>query len=68
MELFASACVLSRIDYELTEAGLPSDEVNRRVQTALYFLATSARRVDDELQGLGNNDDSLLRAAAAIQA
>ena len=67
MELFASACVLSRIDFELTEAHLPSEEVNRRVQTALYFLAASARRVDEELKGLRNNDDSLLRSAA-IQA
>lgn len=65
MELFASACVLSRIDFELTDARLPSNERDRRVQTAMYFLAASARRVDEELKGLRDNDDSPLRTAAA---
>ncbi|TXT31443.1 MAG: acyl-CoA dehydrogenase [Planctomycetota bacterium] len=63
MELFASACVLSRIDFELTEARLPSDEVDRRVKTAMYFLSASARRIDDELKGLNSNNDAQLRAA-----
>ena len=63
MELFASACVLSRIDSEMTDSRLPSDELDRRVKTAIYFLAMSARRVDDELKALKNNDDAQLRAA-----
>ena len=63
MELFASACVLSRIDFELTESRLPNDERDRRVRTASYFLSVSARRMDDELKALRNNDDVPLRAA-----
>lgn len=65
MELFASACVLSRIDFELAESRLPSDELDRRSKTAIYFLSMSARRVDDELKGLNNNDDAQLRAAGS---
>ena len=64
MELFASTCVLSRIDYELTESRLPRDELERRVKTAMYFLSMSARRIDEELNGLNSNDDEQLRAAA----
>lgn len=63
MELFASACVLSRIDGELTESRLPPDERERRVQTAIYFLSASARRMDEELKSLRNNDDAQLLAA-----
>ncbi len=63
MELFASACVLSRIDSELAESRLPSDELDRRSKTAIYFLLMSARRIDDELKALNSNDDTQLRAA-----
>lgn len=63
MELFASACVLSRIESEIIESRLPADELDRRVKTASYFLSMSARRVDDELKALKHNDDVQLRAA-----
>jgi len=58
MELFASACVLSRWDAEL-QAGLKEHDA-----TAALFLHESARRIGRALAELRENDDDALVAAA----
>jgi alkylation response protein AidB-like acyl-CoA dehydrogenase len=60
MELYASACVLSRLDAELTgdRAHSLADEA------ALFFLRSSARRIDEHLRALKDNDDPANMAAA----
>src|SRR6476660_8793526 len=55
MEIFASACALSRWDHELTQSNRTNDAVAR------YFLADSLRRAEMCLQGMHSNDDSLVR-------
>ena len=57
MELFASACALSRWDHELTQNDRTNDA------TARYFIADSLRRAEMCLQGMHANDDSIVREA-----
>jgi len=58
MELFASACVLSRWDADLQAGILHHD------REAALFLRESARRVGKSLAELRENDDATLNAAA----
>jgi acyl-CoA dehydrogenase family protein 9 len=58
MELFASACALSRWDHELTQNNRTNDAAAR------YFLADSLRRAELCLQAMHSNDDQLVRDAA----
>jgi alkylation response protein AidB-like acyl-CoA dehydrogenase len=58
MELFASACVLSRWDADL-QAGLM-----HRDRAAAVFLRESARRIQRWLAELRDNDDDAVTAAA----
>jgi alkylation response protein AidB-like acyl-CoA dehydrogenase len=58
MELFASACVLSRWDADLQAGILHGD------QAAALFLRESSRRVGKSLAELRENDDETLTAAA----
>jgi hypothetical protein len=58
MELFASACVLSRWDADL-QAGVPHND-----QAASLFLHESSRRANRFLAELRENDDEILTAAA----
>ncbi len=57
MELFASACALSRWDHELTLNDRTNDA------TARYFLADSLRNAEMCLEGMRSNDDYLVREA-----
>jgi hypothetical protein len=58
MELFASACALSRWDSELGHNERRHDAVAR------FFVADSLRRAEASLNDLRSNDDPLLRKAA----
>jgi alkylation response protein AidB-like acyl-CoA dehydrogenase len=58
MELFATACALSRWDDERAKGDRSHDAVAR------YFAADSLRRADSWLRELKANDDELLREAA----
>ena len=58
MELFASACVLSRWDADL-QAG-----IMHRDRAAALFIRESLRRVRTFLDGLRDNDDVAITAAA----
>lgn len=61
MELYASACVLSRRDAELAGG---SDQ-NADAAAATLFLNASARRIRADLDALKHNDDAETLAAAA---
>jgi len=59
MELYASACVLSRLDAELV------DKADRDPDAAaMLFLDASARRIRENLHSLKHNDDASTIAAA----
>jgi alkylation response protein AidB-like acyl-CoA dehydrogenase len=65
MELYASACVLSRLDFEIKEAS-ESDGGSAAIPPAAeYFLRSSSRRIEANLIGLRDNDDDALLAAAS---
>jgi hypothetical protein len=55
MELFASVCVLARLD-AAAGAGLDA--------AATYFLQQSARRVRESLHRLRDNDNATVEAVA----
>jgi hypothetical protein len=55
MEIFASACALSRWDHELTQKNRTNDA------TARFFLADSMRRAETAFRAIRANDDQLLR-------
>ena len=58
MEIFASACVLSRWDDELRHNDHAHDAVAR------LFIADSLHRAETHLRKMRTNHDQLLRAAA----
>jgi alkylation response protein AidB-like acyl-CoA dehydrogenase len=64
MDLFASTCVLSRIDGEVQFAGRNGNSVSPDHSAADLFLRQSFRRIRGFLAGLTDNDDKAVIAAA----
>src|SRR6266513_2988232 len=64
MEMFASACVVSRLDAELQGVGRNGDAVAGSHQVAQLFLRQSFHRIRRLLGELTDNDDKALLAAA----
>jgi len=64
MDLFASACVLSRIDGEIQFTGRNGDAASPDHSAADLFLRQSFRRIRGFLAGLTDNDDEAVIAAA----
>src|SRR6266850_1301273 len=64
MDLFASTCVLSRIDGEIQFAGRNGNSVSPDHSAADLFLCQSFRRIRGFLAGLTDNDDRAVIAAA----
>src|SRR5262245_25313565 len=64
MELFASACVLSRWDSELQSAGAKADPADARFGAAELFLRGSFRRMRRSLAEMHDNDDAAVTATA----
>src|SRR6187399_231056 len=64
MEMFASACVLSRLDPELQGVGKNGDAVGGSHQAAQLFLRQSFHRIRRFLSELTDNDDKALLATA----
>ena len=64
MELYASACVLSRHDAERSGALVSDQAHGLDSEAALLFLRSSARRIDDNLRAIKDNNDSSIQAAA----
>jgi alkylation response protein AidB-like acyl-CoA dehydrogenase len=57
-ELYASSCVLARLDSLLTIGNGRADEVERDIQIGRYYLRISDRRVRQCLAALAANDDA----------
>src|SRR5256885_6234127 len=64
MDLFASTCVLSRIDGEIQFAGRNGNAVSPDNSAADLFLRQSFRRIRGCLAALTDNDDKAVIAAA----
>ena len=64
MDLFASTCVLSRIDGEIQFAGRNGNAASPEHSAADLFLRQSSRRIRNFLAGLTDNDDKAVIAAA----
>src|SRR5712691_7001667 len=64
MDLFASTCVLSRIDGEIQFGGRNGNAVSPDNSAADLFLRQSFRRIRGFLAGLTDNDDKAVIAAA----
>jgi alkylation response protein AidB-like acyl-CoA dehydrogenase len=64
MEMFASACTLSRLDSELQAASNNGNTPPANRQAAELFLTQSFRRMRAALAGLTDNDDRRLLATA----
>ena len=64
MDLFASTCVLSRIDGEIQFAGRNGNTGSPDHSAADLFLRQSFRRIRGFLAGLTDNDDKAVIAAA----
>jgi len=64
MDLFASTCVLSRIDGEIQSSGRNGNSVSPDHSAADLFLRQSFRRIRGFLGGLTDNDDKAVIAAA----
>jgi hypothetical protein len=63
MELFATTCVLSRWDSELSSVGRNGSEASDHIAADL-FVRRSLRHIREALRGLGDNDDRALLATA----
>ena len=63
MELFATTCVLSRWDSELSSVGHNGSEASDHIAADL-FVRRSLRHIREALRGLGDNDDRALLATA----
>jgi hypothetical protein len=64
MDLFASTCVLSRIDSEIQFTARNGDAASPDHAAAILFLRQSFRRIRAFLAGLTDNDDRAVIAAA----
>jgi hypothetical protein len=64
MEMFASACTLSRLDSELQAAGNNGGNPPAQRQAAELFLTQSIRRMRQALAGMIDNDDRKILATA----
>src|ERR1700757_2464348 len=64
MDLFASTCVLSRVDGEIQSARRNGETASPDRSAADLFLRQSFRRIRGFLGGLTDNDDKALLAAA----
>src|SRR6201982_3311712 len=64
MDLFASTCVLSRVDGEIQSAGRNGENASPDRSAADLFLRQSFRRIRGFLAALTNNDDNAVIAAA----
>jgi hypothetical protein len=63
-ELYASSCVLSRLDHLLTLGNGNPTEVARDVAAGKYFLRLANRRIRHCLAALDDNDDQDTTATA----
>ncbi len=58
IDLYASVCVLNRLDHLLRDHRVSKDEQHLALTTGRYFLRLADRRIDRNLRDLENNDDA----------
>jgi alkylation response protein AidB-like acyl-CoA dehydrogenase len=63
-ELYASSCTLSRLDSLLAHGNGNATEINRDIQSGLYFLQISNRKILQSLASLNDNDDAATTTVA----
>ena len=56
-DLYASSCVLSRLDSLLTHGNHAPAEVSRDLEAGRYFIRLANRRMQQNLNALWDNDD-----------
>jgi acyl-CoA dehydrogenase family member 9 len=64
MEMFASACVISRLDSEMQQQGGNGASKSVDTEAGKLFLAQSFRRIRTALAGMHDNDDKQLLSVA----
>jgi acyl-CoA dehydrogenase family protein 9 len=57
-ELYASSCVLARLEHLMTHTNGHPEETARDVQIGKYFLKISDRKIRQNLAALADNDDA----------
>jgi hypothetical protein len=65
-ELYASACVLARLDSLLTVGNGHPEQTQRDIQVGRYYLTISDRRIRQNLAALTDNDDAETTKAADV--
>lgn len=65
-ELYASSCVLSRLEHLLTHTNGHPEETARDVQIGKHFLKLSDRKIRQNLAALADNDDADTTATADV--
>jgi alkylation response protein AidB-like acyl-CoA dehydrogenase len=65
-DLYASACVLSRLDSLAAQGNGNPVEVHREEQVGKYFLKLADRRIRQHLAALSDNDDPLTTKVADL--
>ena len=65
MELFASACVLSRLDAEIAGEIASEPSLGLGQEAARLFLRESDRRIREDLRALNDNEDDLVDRGGA---
>jgi alkylation response protein AidB-like acyl-CoA dehydrogenase len=63
-ELYASACVLNRLDALLREHHLTETQQRSELMIGRYYLTTARRRIRQNLNAIWDNDDSATRELA----
>ncbi len=64
MDLYAAACVLSRLDSQLTANGKPQSDPHADPAFGKAFLKMAFRRIKNNFAGLEDNDDEAWLSAA----
>lgn len=63
IEIFNSACVMSRLDSEISSN---SPDVTKNLPVGTYYLKVANRRIKGNLEAMGDNDDDASTVAANI--
>ena len=66
IDLYAAACVLSRLDSQLTRNGKPTTDPHADPMFGKAFLKYAYRRVKNNFDALDDNDDTTVLTAAAV--
>jgi alkylation response protein AidB-like acyl-CoA dehydrogenase len=66
IEMYVSACVISRLDHLLRDSHLPEAERKLALASGRYYLKTARRRMNANLKALWDHDDDATTALADL--